>query len=131
MTPTSAPRLRGVPGLWRVIPFDDRLLFHKVAALLHARPRRGRGASLSEYGVLGAVSRDKTPLHKVAAWSLLFCTLVHVAAHLYNYSQYHAAATAVWEKSVLGKESGLDPQPAYWEVRRGARACLLGPLGCV
>jgi hypothetical protein len=74
------------------------------------------------------VSRDKTPLHKVAAWSLLFCTLVHVAAHLYNYSQYHAAATAVWEKSVLGKESGLDPQPAYWEVRRGAMWGLLARL---
>lgn len=73
--------VRLVPGLWRVIPFDDRILFHKVAA-----------------------------------WALLFCTLVHVVAHLYNYSQYSTADTAIWAKSVLGKHSGLDPQPAYWEV---------------
>ena len=74
-------KLRAIPGAWRVIPFDDRILFHKVAA-----------------------------------WSLLFCTAVHVVAHLYNYSLYHVAPEGVWNVSVLGKKSGLDAQPDYWEV---------------
>ncbi len=64
----------------RIIPFDDRLLFHKVAA-----------------------------------WSLIFCTVVHVIAHLYNYSLYHVASDEAWNKSCLVK-SGLGPQPEYWEV---------------
>ena len=74
-------RLRAIPGLWRIIPFDDRILFHKVAA-----------------------------------WSLLGTVVVHVVAHLYNYSLYHVAPDAVWNTSVLGLNSGLPPQPDYWQV---------------
>ena len=74
-------KMRAIPGLWRIIPFDDRILFHTTAA-----------------------------------WSLLFTIVVHVVAHLYNYSRYHVAPEEVWNRSVLGLHSGLDAQPAYWEV---------------
>lgn len=77
--------LRGVPNLWRVVPFDDRLLFHKVAA-----------------------------------WSLIACTLVHVVAHLYNYSQYHTAETAVWENSVLGACQERDAEQPHFKFRNVA-----------
>lgn len=66
--------------LGRIIPFDDRLLFHKVAA-----------------------------------WSLVACTAVHVVAHLYNYSKYHVASDAAWNASCLAA-SGLGPRPDYSEV---------------